>query len=86
MNTSDTRRLRKRLLNQIRHLASEAEKLRDRVQALCPEEYRVGQEIDPSADFLAHDWNTAHCAAHDLANSLESVAFMLGPESDEQTG
>jgi len=75
-------KLQKRLLNQIRHLASEAEKLCERVEAMCPVEYRVGQPMDESADFLHYEWNTAHCAAYDLANSLESVACMLDPESE----
>lgn len=74
-------KLQKRLLNRLRHLVEEAEKLRDRVEELCPAEYRVGHAVDES-DFLASDWNLAHCASHDLADSLDNIALMLDAESN----
>jgi hypothetical protein len=75
-------KLQKRLLNQILHLANEAEKLCERVHALCPEEYRAGQVVDESADFLPYEWNLASVAAYDLAFSLASIAVLLDPDSD----
>jgi hypothetical protein len=81
MRPTDNRRLQKRLLNRIRHLVEEAEKLRDRVQDLCPEECRTGQPADDT-DFLASEWQLARCAAWDLAEALAGVATILDPDSD----
>ena len=78
MARQNQRRLEKRLVNQIRHMALQAQRLHQQVDLMCPIEFQQGQRIDDE-DSIACEWNNAHIASFALADALTSLVMELEP-------
>ena len=72
------KRQHQRAFNQLRHLSETAYRLYERVEEMCPVEFRPGQRID-EADYAAGEWQNAHAAAFALADALASLVLELDP-------
>ncbi len=72
------KRQHQRAVNQLRHLSETAYRLYERVEEMCPVEFRPGQRID-EADVMADEWQNAHAAALALAEATASLVLHLDP-------
>lgn len=72
------KRQHQRAINQLRHLSKTAYRLYERVEEMCPVEFRQGRRSD-EMDFVAGEWQNAHAAAFALADALASLVLELDP-------
>lgn len=74
------RRAEKKVVNKIRHLQTEAKRLFDRMDELCPPVFRDEKDIAREND-LGYSWNLAFDASFQALDAFTMLILELDPAS-----